>query len=46
MIKKKKIGKIFKGNNSFIIFSTDKGLMTDIECIYKNTGGQALITIS
>ena len=37
---------INKGKSSgFVIMSTNKGIMTDIECIFNSTGGKPLLSI-
>ena len=46
-LKKKKIQNVSKNTaNGFIILSTDKGLLTDIECIFISIGGKVLLSLT
>lgn len=46
-IKNKHVSKYFKSQNTgFVIFSSDKGYLTDIELYFYRTGGEPLFYIS
>ena len=46
-IKKRKIQNNLKNNaNSFLIISTDAGIISDVECVFFSKGGEILVNVN